>query len=351
MKSLDAQYQSIQWKNDHLILLDQTQLPSDEVYLDLYTEKEVWEAIRQLRVRGAPAIGIAGAYGLYLGIRDLQEDDLQKFLSESDRISEYLNSSRPTAVNLSWALKKILDRVNSREDQPVSELKSMILQTAKEIHEEDRELCRQIGQNGAERVPDHARILTHCNTGGLATGQYGTAFSVIYHAHELGKVDHVWVDETRPLLQGARLTTWELQKAGVPFSLNIDSAAGFLMQQEKVDMVIIGADRISANGDTANKIGSYSLAVLANAHDIPFYVAAPYSTIDLNLPSGDQIEIEQRDPAEVTNFGLKPMTPNHIDVYNPAFDLVPHHLITAIITERGIIKPEYEKHFMEIFGI
>lgn len=344
MMPLDKQYQSIQWKGDHLILLDQTRLPSDEVYLHLSTEKEVWEAIRQLKVRGAPAIGIAGAYGLFLGIRNLQEEDRGEFLRDCEDVADYLNSSRPTAVNLSWALNKILKQIKIRSEESIEELKKQVLRLAIEIHEEDRELCRQIGLNGVELVPPQARILTHCNTGGLATGQYGTALSVIFHAHQKGNVEQVWVDETRPLLQGARLTTWELQKAGVPFSLNIDSAAGFLMQQKKVDMVIIGADRISANGDSANKIGSYGLAVLANAHDIPFYVAAPYSTIDLDLPTGDLIEIEQRDPSEVTHFGSASTTPEGIDVYNPAFDIVPNYLITAIITERGIIRPDYSKH-------
>ncbi|MFO7847961.1 MAG: S-methyl-5-thioribose-1-phosphate isomerase [Balneolaceae bacterium] len=343
-------YQSIIWQNDQLTIIDQTKLPGKEEYIDLNTAENVWEAIKQLKVRGAPAIGITGAYGLYLAVRNNETDRFDEFFEAANKAANYLNSSRPTAVNLSWALNHILDKLLENSKLPVSDLKKMILQTAIDIHDEDRQLCRQIGEHGEKLVPEGAQILTHCNTGGLATGQYGTAFSVIYHAHRQGKVKKVWVDETRPLLQGARLTTWELQKAGIPFSLNIDSAAAFLMKQGNADLVVIGADRITANGDTANKIGSYGLAVLANAHNIPFYVAAPYSTIDMNLQHGGLIDIEQRDPAEVSRFMNTPTAPEGIDVYNPAFDVVPHSLITAIITERGIIKPEYARNFKEMFS-
>ena len=343
-------YQSIEWRDDDLYIIDQTKLPAKEEYIKLNTVEDVWEAIRALKVRGAPAIGITGAYGLYLAVRNLSENNFEAFLEASKNAADYLNSSRPTAVNLSWALNHILNKLKENKELTVSDLKHLIMQTAIEIHEEDRQLCKQIGQHGQELVPDNARILTHCNTGGLATGQYGTAFSVIYHAHLQEKVNQVWVDETRPLLQGARLTTWELQKAGIPFSLNIDSAAAFLMKHGKVDMVVIGADRITANGDAANKIGSYGLAVLANAHNIPFYVAAPYSTIDMKLKNGDQIELEQRDPSEVTRFSGIPTAPDGIDVYNPAFDVVPHSYITAIITEKGIIRPDYAENFKELFA-
>ncbi len=351
--SFKALFQSIVWNNSHLTILDQTYLPEREIYIDLISAEQVWEAIRKLRVRGAPAIGIAGAYGFCIGIRELPDhSDFQSFYREAGRISEYLNSSRPTAVNLSWALKRLMDMIYSNKDLPVNELKELALKTAVAIHDEDRRLCKAIGENGLELVPDNARILTHCNTGGLATGEFGTAFSVVLHAHSAGKLTKVWVDETRPLLQGARLTTWELQKAEIPFTLNIDSAAAFLMQQGLVDMIVVGADRITVNGDTANKIGTYSLAVIANAHSIPFYVAAPYSTIDLKLEKGSDIEIEERDEDEVTHFGSKRTAPKNVDVYNPAFDVTPNGLITAIITEKGIIRPEpdYRKQIMEKFA-
>jgi methylthioribose-1-phosphate isomerase len=347
--SFKAPFQSITWNDDHLTIIDQTFLPEREIYIDLKTPGQVWDAIKKLKVRGAPAIGIAGAYALYLGCRELSENDFQSFYRESDRIAEYINSSRPTAVNLSWALKRQLASIYAEKERPVSELKEVLLKTAITIHNEDRRLCKSIGENGLELVPDNAQILTHCNTGGLATGEFGTAFSVILHAYQAEKLKKVWVDETRPLLQGARLTTWELQKAEIPFTLIIDSAAAFLMQKKQVDMIIVGADRITSNGDTANKIGTYHLAVLANAHDIPFYVAAPYSTIDMNLTSGSEIEIEERGEEEVTNFGNKRTAPKKVDVFNPAFDVTPNKLISAIITEKGIIKPNYEKNFKKLF--
>jgi len=343
-------FQSIIWNDDRLSIIDQTFLPEREVKINLSTAGQVWDAIKKLKVRGAPAIGIAGAYGLYLGIKSVKETTFDSFYSEADRIAEYLNSARPTAVNLSWALKRLMATIYAAKDKPVDEIKQIVLDTAVTIHDEDRRLCKAIGENGLELIPDNARILTHCNTGGLATGEFGTAFSVILHAHHAGKLKQVWVDETRPLLQGSRLTAWELQKADIPFHLNVDSAAAFLMQQGKVDLVILGADRITRNGDTANKIGTYSLAVLANAHNIPFYVAAPYSTIDMELETGSEIDIEERDPDEVTNFGNKQTAPDKTEVYNPAFDVTPNHLITAIITEKGVIKPNYKTRFEEMFG-
>lgn len=344
-------FQSIAWNEDRLRILDQTFLPEREIYIDLTSPGQVWDAIRKLKVRGAPAIGIAGAYGLYLGIRELDEETgFESFYGECKRIADYLNTSRPTAVNLSWALKCLLDVVYAQKEKPVQDLKQLVLDTAKNIHDEDRRLCKAIGENGLDVVPGDAKILTHCNTGGLATGEFGTAYSVILHAHHAGKLQRVWVDETRPLLQGARLTAWELQKADIPFTLNIDSAAAFLMQQGEVDLVITGADRIAAGGDTANKIGTYSLAVLANAHDIPFYVAAPYSTIDMNLDTGNQIEIELREEDEITHFGNKRTAPDKTEVYNPAFDVTPGSLITGIITEKGIIRPDYKKNLKEMFS-
>ncbi len=342
-------FQSIEWKEDKLIIIDQTHLPSREVYIQLNTVGQVWDAIKKLKVRGAPAIGIAGAYGLYLGVRDLNDSEFSSFYSECERISGYLNSSRPTAVNLSWALNRLLATVQSQKELPANDLKALILDTAKIIHDEDRRMCKAIGENGSELIPDQARILTHCNTGSLATSQYGTAFSVIYHSHQADKVKHVWVDETRPLLQGARLTTWELRKANIPHQLVVDSAAAFLMQSGRVDMVITGADRITENGDTANKIGTYALAVLAKEHKIPFYIAAPSSTIDLSLKSGKDIEIEMRDSVEITTFSNKQTAPAKTDAFNPAFDVTPHRFITAIITEKGIIRPDYGEQFKTLF--
>ena len=350
MAEENSSFQSVKWDNGQIQIIDQTFLPDREVYITLTSAGQVWEAIKMLRVRGAPAIGIAGAYGLYLGIRDLPESAFKMFYSECNRVADYLDSSRPTAVNLSWALQRILNTIYAHKEKTIPELKEVALKTARTIHEEDRRLCKSIGENGVELVPDNANILTHCNTGGLATGEFGTAFSVILHAHKKKKVKMVWVDETRPLLQGARLTTWELEKAGVPFTLNIDSAAAFLMQNGKVDFVITGADRITKNGDTANKIGTYGLAVLAKAHNIPFYVAAPYSTIDMKLDSGSDIEIEERDPEEVTHIGNKRTAPKKVNVYNPAFDVTPNELITAIVTEKGIIRPDYKKNFEELFS-
>lgn len=343
-------YQSIRWSENRLIILDQTLLPEKESYLELFTCEQVWDAIKKLKVRGAPAIGIAGAYGLSLGIANESEMEPEKLLQKADHISSYLSSSRPTAVNLNWALDRIMKALHSRPVSSVDELKTLALQIAKEIHEEDRQLCKSIGEEGVKLVPDNARILTHCNTGSLATAEFGTAFSVILHAFHRNRLSHVWVDETRPLLQGSRLTTWELKKAGIPFSLNIDSAAGFLMQQGLVDLVIAGADRIASNGDTANKIGTYSLAVLANRHRVPFYIAAPYSTIDLEIGSGSEIEIEMRSPDEVSYFGNRKIAPENIEVYNPAFDVTPAALITAIITERGILYPEYPESIHSLFG-
>lgn len=349
MKHLARSFQSIEWVEPVVKIIDQTRLPDEEIYLDLKSPEEVWDAIRQLKVRGAPAIGIAGAYGFYLGINNREFSDYSSLLHEARKLAVYLNSSRPTAVNLNWALNKLIQLIESSTSKNLVEIKRMILNEVISIHEEDRLLSHSIGENGLDIVPDHARILTHCNTGSLATAQFGTAFSVIFHAHQADKLKKVWVDETRPLLQGSRLTAWELKNAGIPFTLNIDSAAASLMKNGEVDLVITGADRIASNGDAANKIGTYSLAVLANAHNIPFYIAAPYSTIDLMLENGRDIEIEQRSPDEVTHFGRRKTAPDDIHVYNPAFDVTPHHLITAIITEKGIIKPDYSKNLREMF--
>lgn len=342
-------YQAITWEEDHLSILDQTQLPLREIYSDVNTVGQVWEAIKKMKVRGAPAIGIAGAYGLYLGVKELESKNFTSFNVELNRWIEYLKSSRPTAVNLSWALERVNQTVYANKDKELDEIKEIILKTAKTIHDEDKRVCKKIGENGAELVEKKWNILTHCNTGALATGAYGTAFSVILHAHDEEKDIHVWVDETRPLLQGARLTTWELKKAEIPFHLISDSAAGSLMNTGKVDMVVVGADRVTANGDTANKIGTYSLAVLAKENDIPFYVALPLSSFDLETETGEEIEIEEREPEEVTHIGKSPITPKKTEAYNPAFDITPNKYITGFITEKGIVKPDFEKNIKKLF--
>ncbi|MGF1669873.1 MAG: S-methyl-5-thioribose-1-phosphate isomerase [Balneolaceae bacterium] len=346
--SEETGYQSITWENESLFILDQTHLPEREVNLQLTSTGQVWDAIKKLKVRGAPAIGIAGAYGLYLGIRELDNRNYETFERETERMADYLNSARPTAVNLSWALERLKNTIRAHKERPVEEIKKIVLETVITIHDEDRRLCKAIGENGLEIVPENANILTHCNTGGLATSQYGTAFSVIYHAHINGLLKQAWVDETRPLLQGSRLTAWEMQKAGIPFKLIVDSAAAFVIKAGMADLIITGADRISANGDTANKIGTYNLAVLANYHNIPFYIAAPYSTIDLNLETGDDIIIEERESDEVTSFGVKPTAPDKTETWNPAFDITPASLITGIITEKGIIKPDYKMNLQKM---
>lgn len=350
MTNNKTNYTSIRWTGSMIEIIDQTKLPEEELYISLQNAEEVWDAISKLKVRGAPAIGIAGSYGFYLGIKDSPESDHSAFLLHAEKVAHYLNSSRPTAVNLNWALQLLLTEIRKQPDKNPADLKNIVLNRAIEIHNEDRQLCQAIGEHGVSLVPDNARILTHCNTGGLASAAFGTAFSVILHSHFAKKVKMVWVDETRPLNQGSRLTAWELKKAGVPFTLNIDSAAASLMQNGKVDLIITGADRITLNGDTANKIGTYSLAVLAHAHNIPFYIAAPYSTIDLEMETGDEIEIEQRSPLEVTHLGNRQTAPDDIQVYNPAFDVTPNHLITAIITEKGIVKPDYRKNIQRLFN-
>jgi methylthioribose-1-phosphate isomerase len=350
MSQKEPDFEAIRWEDDHLAILDQTFLPEREVYIDLQSAGQVWDAIKKLKIRGAPAIGIAGAYALYLGMENLPETNFKSFYSECERLSEYIASARPTAVNLSWALKRMLSTIYSQKEKSIEEIRKVALETAKTIHDEDRRLCKAIGEHGLELVPEDAGIMTHCNTGSLATGKYGTAFSVILHAFKDDRLRTVWVNETRPLLQGSRLTSWELKKLEIPHQLHVDSAAAFLMQQGKVDLVITGADRIARNGDTANKIGTYSLALLADAHDSPFYIAAPHSTIDMESEEGSAIEIEEREAEEVTHFGNRQTAPDKVEVYNPAFDITPHKLITGFITEKGVIKPDFGEKFKKMFG-
>ena len=315
-------------------LIDQTLLPVEFRRIDLRDVPHVFEAIRSLRVRGAPAIGVAAAFGAVLGARSRPETRAALFDA-----TEALRGSRPTAVNLFWALDR-MDRVARGWPGPDGPgLVARLLAEAEAIAAEDRAMCRSIGRHGAERVADGDGILTHCNAGGLATADYGTALAVIFTAHESGKRIHVYVDETRPLLQGSRLTAWELQRRGIPCTLICDSMAAQVMKEGRVRRVVVGADRIAANGDAANKIGTYGVAVLAHAHDIPFDVAAPSSTFDLSLADGTKIPIEERDPREITHGFGRQTAPDGVGVYNPAFDVTPARLIAGIVTERGVIGP------------
>jgi len=341
---------SVQWSGDVrgcLQLIDQTLLPMQLKVLSIFTIAEAFEAIIMLRVRGAPAIGIAAAYGVVLGLQ--QSLDGVRSVSESREAAlqacEYLATSRPTAVNLFWALDRMRGIVNRNPNvaSPV-DLAQALLREARLIHDEDRQVCHAIGEYGAQLLDDNSGVLTHCNTGGLATSEYGTALAAIFTAQDQGKKIHVFADETRPLLQGSRLTAWELQQRQIPCTVICDSMAAQVMREGRVQAVIVGADRITARGDTANKIGTYGVAVLAKYHNIPFYVAAPRSTFDLSIVSGEAIPIEQRKPEEITNGLGRQTAPTGIDVYNPAFDVTPAELITAIVTERGIIAPVCEEN-------
>jgi methylthioribose-1-phosphate isomerase len=326
-------FKAVDWREGKVILLDQTLLPGEERYLELGGWREVAEAIRTMRVRGAPAIGIAAAYGVALAAAQTNNP-----AGEVERACEELSGTRPTAVNLFWALNRMRRVVQETNPEAIA---VVLLAEANQIAAEQDAADRTIGALGAELLPDKCRVLTHCNAGGLATYSFGTALGVIKAAHRQGKDVFVWVDETRPLLQGARLTAWELQREGVKMAVICDNMAGHLMYGGEVDAVVTGADRIAANGDTANKIGTYSLAVLAGRHGIPFYIAAPFSTLDLGIPDGSAIPIEERDPVEVTEIGGVTITPQGAGARNFAFDITPAGLISAIITEEGVVRPPY----------
>lgn len=329
-------------------LLDQTRLPAEEVWLPIETPEQMAEAIRRLRVRGAPAIGIAAAYGVVLSLRDdvVTETPYDAAIKAIDLLA----GTRPTAVNLFWALKKMRMAIDCGESDSRMVLRNRLLDTAHAIFREDQEAGMRLGEYGLTLLRDGMTVLTHCHTGGVATSGYGTALAPLLMSKERGINLKAYVDETRPLLQGSRITAWELVKAGVPATLITDSMAGHVMQQGKVDAVIVGADRIAGNGDVANKIGTYSLAVLAQAHEIPFYVSAPVSTVDLQTPSGAQIEIEERNPEEIIYGFGRQTAPENIAVYNPAFDITPARYVSAIITEYGIVRPPYEKNLKRIAG-
>ncbi len=332
-------------------LIDQTRLPTQYRLIKCTSAREMWRAIRTLQVRGAPALGVAGALGTVLGVRNSRARTFRDFRRDLRKVTRYLGSARPTAVNLFWALERMERTAEATRDLPLKRLKERLLQEAISIIEEDRSICRAIGRNGSVLIPKKATILTHCNAGALATAGYGTALALIFRAKEEGKNIRVFVDETRPLLQGARLTTWELMRSGLDVTLICDDMAALVMKEGKVDLVIVGADRIAANGDTANKIGTYSLAVLAREHKIPFYVAAPVSTFDDKISDGNQIPIEERPSAEVTDWWGKRTAASGVKVYNPAFDVTPARYITAIVTEKGIIRRPNARNIKKIiFG-
>jgi methylthioribose-1-phosphate isomerase len=336
---------------DAVVMIDQRKLPSEEIYVRCKTGPEVARAIKNMVIRGAPAIGVAAAMGIALGMRHSSASGTKKFAGDFQRICELMAATRPTAVNLFWAIERMKRAfaAAARAGESVDQIKERLDCEAGMIHDEDLAACRAMGAFGAAVVPDDARILTHCNAGALATAGYGTALGVIRGAIEAGKRVTVLADETRPVLQGARLTAWELVREGIQTTVITDNMAGAIMRMGQIDLVVVGADRIAANGDTANKIGTYTLAVLAHAHGIPFYVAAPLSTIDLDTPDGDHIPIEERQAKEVTHVGGTQLTPIGALIRNPAFDVTPHRLISGIITERGIVRAPYTESLRHVF--
>jgi methylthioribose-1-phosphate isomerase len=341
---------TIEWKGDSIKMIDQRKLPSLEVYVTCKTASEVAKAIKTMVIRGAPAIGVAAAMGIALGMRNSKATGTKRFATEFQRICDLMATTRPTAVNLFWAIDR-MKRTFAAEAQSgasVDEIRQTLDTEALRIHDEDVASCRSMGAYGATLVPQTARILTHCNAGALATAGYGTALGVIRAAVEQGKNVAVLADETRPFLQGARLTAWELVKDGIDTTVITDNMTASMMRLGHVDLVVVGADRIAANGDVANKIGTYGVAVLAREHDIPFYVAAPISTVDLNTPDGSHIPIEERNDREVTHVGSFRVTPEGARIRNPAFDVTPAKFVTAIITERGIARPSYELSLAEL---
>lgn len=334
---------TIAWEGDAIVMVDQRKLPAAETYVTCRTVNEVAKAIRTMVIRGAPAIGVCAAMGVAVGAARSKATGTKQFVTEFQRNCEVLAATRPTAVNLFWALERMKQSFaeGAQAGESVAQLKARLRGTADRIHDDDLESCRAIGRHGASVVPAEARILTHCNAGALATAGYGTALGVIRGAVEAGKKVAVLADETRPFLQGARLTAWELVKDGIDTTVITDNMAGAMMRAGLVDLVVVGADRIAANGDTANKIGTYSVAILAKEHGIPFYVAAPWSTIDLATPDGSVIPIEERSPREVTHVGATQVAPDGAKVRNPSFDVTPAKLITAIITERGVYRAPF----------
>lgn len=340
---------AIDWKNEKLVLLDQTLLPDSIVYEEIDDIRDVWNAIRVMKVRGAPAIGITAAYGLYLGVRNAPEDGFESFWKQMEDSADYLAQARPTAVNLSWSLERMKKAALRNKDLPVKEIKKILRSEAIEIHKEDISINRSLGENLLSLLKDGMTVLTHCNAGALATAKYGTALAPLYIAKEKGMNIKVYANETRPRLQGAFLTAFELQQAGIDVTLITDNMAAAVMSQGKIDAVITGCDRVAANGDTANKIGTLGLSILAKYYGIPMYIAAPTPTIDINTKTGKDIPIEERSFDEITCIKGVRIGPKGIKTYNPAFDVTPHENITAIVTEKGVIYPPYIENFKKLF--
>jgi len=341
---------AFKWTGDCLLLLDQRKLPHEETWVSCKTAEEVAEAIRSMVTRGAPLIGITAAFGVVLAAQQAKRKGLA-IQTELERASQILLAARPTAVNLSWAVNRMMGVAREFANLSIDDFVARLEEEAVAIYREDYEANRRIGENGASLLPNDCQVLTHCNTGALAVSDLGTALGVIKTAYKQSKVRFVWVDETRPFLQGSRLTAWELLKEGIPFKIIVDGAAGWVMQKGWVDAVIVGADRITRNGDVANKIGTYTLAVLAKNHGIPFYVAAPTSTLDISLPSGEHIPIEERDESEVLGWHGVRVAPENARAFNPSFDVTPSEFVTAIITEKGVAFPPFEESLAKLVAL
>jgi methylthioribose-1-phosphate isomerase len=333
--------QTLEWTKSGVVFIDQTKLPTEEVYVTCTTHQQVADVIRNMVVRGAPAIGVAAAMGIALGVKNSKAENGADLKKDFDQICETIRQTRPTAVNLFWAIRRMQEKFERVRIRPIPQIKQDLIEESQRMHAEDIAANQAMGLYGATLMPSSGGVLTHCNAGALATAGYGTALGVIRAAIEQGKKIHVYADETRPFLQGSRLTAWELMKDGIPTTVISDNVAGVMMQQGKIGAIVVGADRIAANGDVANKIGTYTVAVLAKEHSIPFYVAAPISTVDLATPDGGKIPIEQRDKKEVTHIAGKQMVPDGVDIENPAFDVTPAKYVAAIITERGIARAPY----------
>jgi methylthioribose-1-phosphate isomerase len=340
--------QTLEWTDRGVVFIDQTKLPTEEVYVTCTTYQQVADVIRNMVVRGAPAIGVAAGMGIALGTKNSKAETGADLKKDFDTICEAIRQTRPTAVNLFWAIRRMQEKFEVLRIRPIPQIKDALIEEAKRMHAEDIAANQAMGRHGATLMPAAGGVLTHCNAGALATAGYGTALGVIRAAIEQGKKIHVYADETRPFLQGSRLTAWELMKDGIPTTVISDNMAGAMMSQGKIKAIVVGADRIAANGDTANKIGTYTVAVLAKEHGIPFYVAAPISTVDLETPDGSKIPIEQRNAKEVTHIAGKQMVPDGVEVENPAFDVTPAKYIAAIITERGVAKAPYDQSLREL---
>jgi methylthioribose-1-phosphate isomerase len=340
--------QTLEWTDSGVRFIDQTKLPTEETYVNCTTAEQVADVIRNMVVRGAPAIGVSAAMGIALGIKNSKAENGADLKKDFDRVADLIGKTRPTAVNLFWAIQRMSDKFEHVRMRPIPQIKEVLIEEAKRMHAEDIAANQAMGRHGATLMPSSGGVLTHCNAGALATAGYGTALGVIRAAVEQGKKIHVYADETRPFLQGSRLTAWELMKDGIPTTVISDNMAGAMMKKGKIGAIVVGADRIAANGDVANKIGTYTVAVLAREHEIPFYVAAPFSTIDLATPDGSRIPIEERNGKEVTHIAGKQMVPDGVSVENPAFDVTPAKYVAAIITERGIARAPYQDSLQKL---